>query len=136
MRIREKNGFVGIDMLLSIMGIIIFSGLIFSLMYSNALENAKIRKEALATIYLTETLENVGILSYDEVNQDNIDNGSLIPVDMSQNYEMNIEIITDNLSISNSQKNDDILKKVIATISYKVGNKDYELSMQRVKMKE
>jgi len=136
MKIKKNNGLTGIDMILAIMAIIIFSALIFSLMYNNALENLKIKKETLATIYLTETLEKVGIATYDQITQEYIDEGNLIPNDMPATYKMEIQVITDDLSILDEQKENNIIKKVVATITYKVGNKDYKLSMERMKVKE
>ena len=136
---KNNNGFVGIDMAIAIFAIITFSVLIISLMYNNFLENAKIKKEALATIYLTETLENVGIANYDDITQENIDNGviNLIPPEIENyNYTMKIEVLTDILSLSDAQKQTGIVKKVKATISYKVGNKNYQHIMERAKIKE
>ena len=136
---RKNNGFVGIDMIIAIIAIIIFSGLIIFLMYNNFLENLKIKKEALATIYLTETLENVGITNYDDLTQENIDNGAInvvSPEIENYNYEMRIEVLTEDLSLTETQKQTGIVKKVVATISYKIGNKNYQHSMERVKIKE
>lgn len=129
---KKNNGFVGIDMTIAVMAIIIFSGLIIFLMYNNFLENVKIKREALATIYLTETLENIGIESYDNINIDNKEN--LISANAIENgYDIQ-------LTISDFYEDDttkeDIIKKVVATISYKIGNKKYQHSMERVKIKE
>ena len=129
---RKNNGFVGIDMTIAVMAIIIFSGLIIFLMYNNFLENVKIKREALATIYLTETMENIGIESYDNINIDNKEN--LISANAIENgYDIQ-------LTISDFYEDDttkeDIIKKVVATISYKIGNKNYQHSMERVKIKE
>lgn len=129
---KKNNGFVGIDMTIAVMAIIIFSGLIIFLMYNNFLENVKIKREALATIYLTETLENIGIESYDNINIDNKEN--LISANAIENgYDIQ-------LTISDFYEDDttkeDIIKKVVATISYKIGNKNYQHSMERVKIKE
>lgn len=136
---RKDNGFVGIDMTIAIIAIIVFSGLIIFLMYDNFLENVKIKKEALATIYLTETLENVGITNYDDLTQENIDNGAInvVPTEIENyNYEMRIEVLTEDLSLTDTQKQTGIVKKVVATISYKIGNKNYQYSMERIKIKE
>lgn len=133
MRINSNKGFVGVDMVLAILAIIIFSAIIVSMMYNNFLENSKINRQALAIIYLTETLENVGIAAYDDVTQENINN--FIPSDIGEyNYEMKVEVTTDDLVLSNDQQ-EDIIKKVKATISYKIGNKNYEHSMERIKAK-
>ena len=39
-------------------------------------------------------------------------------------------------SVGWNKHNEDIIKKITATISYKVGNKDYEHTMERIKIKE
>ena len=133
MNIKDNKGFVLTDMVLAIIAIMIFSILIVSLMYNNSLENLKIKREALATIYLTETLENIGIANYSEVTEENIEN--LIPADAIEK-KYNIELKIKDTELADTQKTEDIIKKVTATISYKVGNKDYTLSMERTKIKE
>lgn len=133
MKIKRNNGFVGIDMTLSIIAIMIFSGLIVSLMYNNTLQNLKTRREALATIYLTETLENIGIAEYSQITEENIN--TYIPEEAEENG-YNIEItFTEDKNLSTNQ-GEDIIKKITATISYKVVDKDYKLSMERTKIKE
>lgn len=134
MKIKSNKGFVGIDMVLSILAIMIFSIIIVSMMYNNFLENLKINRQALAIIYLTETLENIGIATYEEVTQDNINNGTinLFPGDI-ENTGYNINMVVENLE--NLELSEDIIKKVTATISYKLGDKTYEHSMERIKAK-
>lgn len=136
---RKNNGFIGVDMTIAVLAILIFSALSISLIYNNFLENAKIKKEALATIYLTETLENIGMANYDDVTQENIDNGviNLVPSEIENyNFKMRIEVLTDDLTLSDIQKQTGIVKRVKATISYAVGNKNYRYSMERAKIKE
>lgn len=134
---KKNNGFIGVDMTIAIMAIIIFSGLIISFMYNNFLENIKIKKQALATIYLTETLENVGIANYDDITQENVNNGviNLLPTEIEDyNYQMKIEVITDGLFLPDTMGEENI-KKVRATIEYTIGNKNYQYSMERLKIK-
>lgn len=127
MKIKKSNGFVATDMVIAIIAIFVFSGLIISLMHNNALENLKAKREALATIYLTETFENIGIATYEEVTEDNKTN--FIPSDLAdQNYSMDITITED--------ENEKITKKINATISYNIGEKEYMYSMERTKIKE
>lgn len=136
---KKNNGFVGVDMVIAILAIITFSTFIISSMYNNFLENLKIKKEALATIYLTEVLENVGIINFDDLTQENIDNGviKVVPSEIENyNYTMKIDVLTDDLSLSDAQKQTGIVKKVKATISYTAGNKNYQYIMERAKIKE
>lgn len=136
---KKNNGFVGLDMVIAILAIITFSTFLISLMYNNFLENLKLKKEALATIYLTEALENVGIINFDVLTQENIDNGAInvVPSEIENyNYTMKIDVLTDDLSLSDAQKQTGIVKKVKATISYTAGNKNYQYIMERAKIKE
>lgn len=124
MKIKNCKGFVGVDIGIAIVAIIVFSGLIFSLMYNYFLENVKLQAESLAIIYLTETLENIGIADYNEVTEENSE--SFIPKDLKQsNHKMILEITEGEIN-----------KKVKATISYKIVNKEYQYSMERFKIKE
>lgn len=133
MKSNKEKGFVGIDMVLAILAIMIFSALIASLMYTNTLENLKVRRQTLATIYLTETLENIGIATYDEVIQENANN--FVPENLEEDkYNIEITISDENDIIKNEEEN--IIKKVVATISYELGNKNYQHSIERIKIKE
>ena len=133
MKIKENKAFATIDAVIAIIAIIIFSGLIITLMHNNALENIKMQKEALAMVYLTEACENIAIADYDEVTVKNIDNFK--PSDLEENkYNMNIEIIEENNLKEN--QNEDLIKKIKITISYKLVNKEYSSSIERHKIKE
>lgn len=121
----NNKGFVGIDIGIAIVAIIVFSGLIFSLMSNHFLENVKLQAESLSIIYLTETLENIAIADYDEVIQENSTN--FIPQDLNNEfYEVTLQVTNES----------QIIKKVKATVSYKIVNKEYQHSMERFKIKE
>ncbi len=131
MKIKKANGFVGIDMAVTLVAIMAFSGLIISLMYYNYLSNVKLKKNALSTIYLTEVFENVGIANYEDVTQENVNN--LIPSTLAKdNYEIDIKV-DNNLNLSQSNN---IVKKITAVISYTINNKEYQYTMERLKVKE
>lgn len=129
MKVKEKKGFIAVDMTVAIMAIIIFSTIIISLMYNNALQNKKIKKEALAIIYITETFENVGIASFDDVTAENITN--LVPIETERYYTVSTDVTE--LDQNEYEK---IIKKVSISLSYKVGNKTYDITMERLKAKE
>lgn len=127
MNIKKNGGFVATDIVLAIIGIFMFSTLIVSLMHNNSLENLKLKKEALATIYLTEALENIGIANYEQVTEENTD--IFIPGDIENNgYDMDITITEDD--------NEGITKKITTTISYNIGDKEYTKVIDRTKIKE
>lgn len=128
--LKNKNGFTGIDVAISLLAIIIFTSVILALMYNVRLENLKIQAKSVANIYLIETLENIGIAKYDDVTENNT---NLIP-QMPEAYQVTLNII--NISQEDTSKTDDIIKKVKATISYKIGNKTYTQEVERLKVKE
>ena len=137
MKIKSKKGFVGVDMTLAIVAVILFSVLIIALMTNNLIEIIKVNKKALATVYLTETMENIGIAKYEDITQEKIDSlaTNLIPKDSEQKgYKIKIEVNED-IGIED-EKAEDLLKKVKVIISYDVSNKNYECSMERLKAKE
>lgn len=137
MKKNTEKGFVGIDMVLAIAAVMIFSVLIIALMNNNYLQNIKVNKKALATIYLTETLENIGIAKYEDITQSNIDNiiSDLVPEGLEEKgYKIKIEVDED-ISLG-EETTEDILKKVKVTISYKVRDKEYQYYMERLKAKE
>lgn len=133
MKIKNVKGFVGVDIVIGILAVFIFSILIISLMYNNFLENLKIKKDAMAAIYLTEIFESIAIEDYDNISQENILN--LVSSDLEEKgYGIVINI--DNELELPEDKNEDILKKITATISYEIGDKRYERAMDRIKVKE
>lgn len=128
MKVKKSNGLAGIDMVIAVIAVLIFSTLIISMMYSNVLENVKLKKETLAMIYITEIFENIGIASYNDVTEENINN--FIPEEVSQaGYQVDMDV-------RNVANNEDILKKIEITLTYQITDKTYTCSMQRMKIKE
>ena len=128
--LKNKKGFTEIDIVISIAAIALFTSTILALMYNVKMENLKMQAKLLSTIYLTETLENIGIAKYEDVITDNT---NLIPTDMPNAYNININV----KKYSDTDPNkEDLIKKVDVIIKYKIGNKTYEESAQRLKIKE
>lgn len=127
---KSNKGFTGIDIVLSIIIVITFTSIIVSLMYSVKMENYRIKAMAISNIYLVETLENIGIANYDEIKSDNTD---LFPKEMSTEFEKKIEVTS--ISDEDTSK-EDIIKKVKVIIAYKIGNKNFEETAERLKAKE
>lgn len=127
---KSNKGFTGIDIVLSIIIVITFTSIIVSLMYSVKMENYRIKAMAISNVYLVETLENIGIANYDEIKSDNTD---LFPKEMSTEFEKKIEVTS--ISDEDTSK-EDIIKKVKVTIAYKIGNKNFEETAERLKAKE
>lgn len=126
---KREKGLTGVDISIAVIAIMLFTGIILSLMYNVRLENIKIKAKTMANIYLTETMENIGIVSYEEVAESNQE---LLP-------EIN-NFFKETIEVTKISKEDlaeqDIVKKVKVKVSYTIGNKTYEETMQRLKVKE
>ena len=126
MNIKKESGLAGIDTIIAVIAVILFSTLIIFLITNNSLENIKLAKESMAMIYMTEIFENIAIENYDNVTQGNIN--KFIPSDIQSDYKVDINIV--------NYGEENIMKKINVTLTYGVGNKDYTCSMERFKTKE
>lgn len=129
--IKNSKGFTQTDIMVAVVAIIFFTTLIVALMTNVKVQSTKLKGKLLANIYLTEALENVGILQYDDVTEEN---KNLIFPKMT-------DVFTPQLSISkltdeDNTKDEDVIKKVEVKITYQIGNKTYEETAQRLKVKE
>ncbi len=129
--IKNSKGFTQTDIVVAVVAIIFFTTLIVALMTNVKVQSTKLKGKLLANIYLTETLENVGILQYDYVTEEN---KNLIFPKMT-------DVFTPQLSISkltdeDNTKDEDVIKKVEVKITYQIGNKTYEETAKRLKVKE
>ena len=124
MEFKNSKGFVGTDIIISIIAIVLFSSLILALILNNSSKSVKLYKDAQATLYLTETLEKIGISVYSEnyencKPQEAIEKGYTITIDEPKKIGEN-----------------DIIQKISVDIKYKIGNKTYKQTMTRTKIKE
>ena len=129
--IKNSKGFTQTDIVVAVVAIIFFTTLIVALMTNVKVQITKLKGKLLADIYLTEALENVGILQYDYVTEEN---KNLIFPKMT-------DVFTPQLSISkltdeDNTKDEDVIKKVEVKITYQIGNKTYEETAKRLKVKE
>ena len=143
MKLKKEKALAGVDVVIAVVAITIFSTLIISLISNNVIENVKLKKDSLAMIYITEIFENIGIESYSNLengdyedigNSDyntNIEN--LIPQEALDIYKVDL-VITDQLE--DLENNENIIKKIVVTLTYNVNNKNYTYSMERMKIKE
>lgn len=127
--IKNQRGLTGVDVTIAIVAVMIFTSIILSLMFNVKVENTKIKMKALANVYLTKTMENVGIANYDDVTTNNV---NLFP-DMAEPYQgtITVEKYSD---IETNKK--DMVKIVSVKLSYTIGQKTYEETVQRLKVKE
>lgn len=121
---KKNNALAGIDIVIAVVAIIIFSTLILSLITTNVTGNVKVARETIATIYMTEIFEKIGLADYDDVTED--ENNEFISENVLGDYEVEF-------SVTQYPKEEDILKIVKLTLKYEIGGKTYECSMERLK---
>lgn len=131
MKKKKESGIVVIDAVIATMAIMAFSILILSLIRNNIMENVKLKKETLAMIYITEIFENIAIEDYDNITEENI--SALVPQIVRNSYEVELEV-EDNFEEIIDVEN--IIKKITIKLSFEVNGKNYNCSMQRMKIKE
>lgn len=129
--LKNNKGLTGTDIVITIVVIGFFATTILALIYNVKLENLKIKSKLVANIYLIQTLENVGIVTYDDVTTDNVTN--LIPADLPDGYTSQMTVTNFN---DEDNTKEDLIKMVEVKISYQIGNKTYEETAQRLKVKE
>ena len=160
-KLKKSNGFAASDGLIAILIITLFTGIITTIIYNIYLSNASIKRMSTATGYITNILENMdkayykdttveGVGAYIEANQElfdmqdnqiNISSNDTTEQQKSMGsssnppYTININIEYYNKTQGNEDKLD-LVKKLTVTVSYKLGNKDQEITMSRGKSRE
>ena len=130
--LKSEKGLTGIDIALTVIIVVIFTSIIFSLMYNVKYQNLKQVYKLASNIYLTETLENIGIEDYDDIVTVGYNENSDLKPEMPNIFSEQIQVE----SISQNSDREDIVKKVTVTISYSINSKTYEEVAQRLKIKE
>ncbi len=128
--LKGKKGFTTIDVLLAVITVIIFTSIIVSLMYNVRMENLRITSKLQANVLLTETLENIGIAKYEEVDNSN---ANLIP-DLNESFQIKLNVLP--IYNEGSGESQNLIKRVEVTVYYSIGDKIYEETIQRLKIKE
>lgn len=132
--LKKEKGLTGIDMVLAVIIVLLFTSIILSLMYNVKQQNVKQVYKLASNIYLTETLENIGIANYDDVVATSSENNSNLIPEMPVMFKEKIEV--ESIENEENPELEDMIKKVTVTISYKIGSKTYENVVQRLKIKE
>ena len=156
-KINSQKGITGVDITISIFIIVIFSSLIATIFYNISIANTSKKRNATASIYITEVLEEVGKMNYDDVTTELLkshitekySNSSDIYIeDYNGNYEVNGYTITmevtnynetygeeNGVSYDNRGK-EDVIKIVKVKVEYKVGKNIDFIEISRIKTKE
>lgn len=128
---RRCKGVVISDITISIVIIVLFASLISGLIFNVWFSNYKAQRDGMATLYLSQQLENVAIANYNDVTNQTINIAADKNNASTSAYVINQEILEE---VKNA--NEKGIKKVKETISYNIGTKKYEKSLERFKIEE
>lgn len=130
MKVKKEKGLVGVDIVVAVLALMIFSSLIFIMIFNNVAENIKLKKESLAMIYITEIFEDIGRRPYSNITKSSVEGN--ISADIKDVYDINVEV----QNIYYSGHIEDIVKRITVTLSYQVNGETYSVTMKRIKAKE
>lgn len=128
----NNKGFTGIDLVVSLILLVMFVGLITSLMSSTYKLSLEILKSANANAYATIIFEKVDEKAYEEVTNnfvENLKSAGEISIDNSEyTIEFSVQPIT--------SLEEDVLKKVDINIKYDINGEEKSIVMTKLKIKE
>ncbi len=139
MNLKGNKGITGVDVSISIIVMLIFTSLIVSLIYNINISSKSIERATEATYIVQNTLEQVKKAEYDEIGNENWIN-TIIEQNKKNGYKLEIQVgVPENISEKINNENEkfynsdsDIMKKVIAKVSYTVGKQEKEVEMSTV----
>lgn len=161
--LKDEKGALSADAYIAILILVLFAGLIATLIYNIHIATARVERTSQANSYIVEIFEYIDKLYYSEVTEEKI----VEYIDYKYNNAINSEKdetisdvniasarnttgLTDTqdtseilttpykIEISIEKYNDefDLVKTITITVKYNIGNKEQSLTMQRAKIKE
>lgn len=128
---KGEKGVVISDITISIVIIVLFASLISGLIFNVWFSNFRAQRDGMAVIYLSQQLESIAIDDYDNVTDQTIKIAEDNNNSSTSGYTINQEILEEK-----KNANEKRIKRVKETISYNIGSKKYEKSLERFKIEE
>ena len=128
---KGEKGVVISDITISIVIIVLFASLISGLIFNVWFSNFRAQRDGMAVIYLSQQLESIAIDDYDNVTDQTIKIAEDNNNSSTSGYTINQEILEEK-----KNANEKRIKRVKETISYNIGSKKYEKSLERFKSEE
>lgn len=155
--LRAEKGFAASDALIALLIIALFAGVIATISYNIYLANSSIKRMSKATGYIVDMFEYIDKIYYDDVTTDNLTNyfnnkyyyesdGTTVKTnaevkiakeneEIDTPFKAEITLINYNETEGNEEKID-LVKEITMKISYKLGNKEQEIEMKKIKQRE
>ena len=155
--LKKSNGFAASDALIAILIITLVTGIIANLLYNIYLSNASLKRMSKANGYIVDVFEYVDKIYYDEVSEKGLityfnnkyyyqADGTTPKEDAEAMAESNegaidipfkVVISTQNYNQTEGNTNKlDLVKEIEMTVKYKLGNKEQEITVKRIKSRE
>lgn len=139
MKFKNNSGLTGIDISISIIIMLMFTSLIASLIYNINISSKNIERNSEATYIAQSILEQAKMSSYEDVGNDDWIN-TIIEKNKKNGYKLEIEVqVPENINEKINNENEkfynsdsDIIKQVIAKVSYNVGKQEKNVEMSTV----
>ena len=152
--LKQNKGLASSDALIAIMIIALFTGLIATILYNIYISNSSLKRMSMATNYVVDILEYSDKLYFDDLTTsskmkqkfDYLEDAENIGVAEEQDVERIWKIegtidkgydVTVTLDKYKPDQNAfDLVKKITVTVSYKVGNRNQDVSIYKIKSRE
>lgn len=125
--LKDNKGVTGIDLAVAVTIIIVFAGLIATIMYNLYLTNLEILKSANASAYATIILEKVDEKAFEDITDDfvtKLKNSGELSMDNSYKVEFR------------KTDTNELLKVINLKITYTVNHEEKNLTLNKLKVKE
>lgn len=154
-KLKKENGIAASDALIAILIITLFTGIIASLLYNIYLSNASLKRMSKANSYIVDVFEYIDKAYYDEVSENDLilyfnnkyysnedaevvaekDEDTLVEKYGDTPFKAIISMQNYNQTEGNTNKLD-LVKEITMTVKYKLGNKEQEITVKRIKERE
>ena len=132
--IRNNKGFATSDIIISIVILMLFTGLVASLFYNYYISNSKTTRASMACLCIIDTIENIHKMNYEDVTNENVNmkiqelyNNNIIP----NQYKVTANIEKYN-EIEGNEEKEDIIKILTVNVQYSLNNKIENLSIKNL----
>ncbi len=131
MKIKSESGVTGIDISVAIIIILLFVGLITTLIYNYTQNSKEIERKSTATYMIIDILEYAKNSGYDTIDQETMNN---YINNQDENNKFNKPGYKVNCEVQSStdlfgQGAEDVMKKVTAKVQYSVNGKEQALDI-------
>ena len=138
MNLKKENGVTGVDIAISIAIIMIFVSVIASLFYNVSSESTNLKRRAQATEYEIKEIENLKAKTMDDIanNELSYEIPETNPEEIAPGYNKSVKIEDYKELKGDDGIEENIIKKITVTVSYKVNGKSESITLEAMVTKE